>query len=372
MKILVTGAGGFLGWHVRLRLSALTDHEVIPVYRSNWQDLPHLIKRADSVIHLAGVNRADRDDEVEEGNIQLAYDLSSAIKGAGRAIKVVFAGTIQTDRDNPYGRGKLAAQKLLEEATQDVSGSFVNVCLTNLFGEHGVPFYNSFVATFIHATIAGKKPAISGNSVELLHAQDAAQALIDALSARDGQVQPKGLVIGVREVWDMLQEFHEAYEHTGDIPSLHSKFRIDLFNSYRSALFPSHYPIRLLPHTDPRGSFVETVRCHGGQGQSSISTTETGVTRGEHYHLTKIERFAVIQGTAEISLRRKFTNDVVTFGVSGDSPVAIDMPVGWVHNITNTGDQLLITQFWSHELFRPESPDTFAEPVQLSEKEDQP
>jgi len=169
----------------------------------------------------------------------------------------------------------------------------------------------------------------------------------------------------LQEVWDLLQEFHASYVPVGEIPDLSTKFRIDLFNTYRAALFPEHYPIRLTPHSDPRGSFVETVRCRGGEGQTSFSTTVPGITRGEHYHLHKIERFAVISGSATMELRKMFSDEVLTFPATSDEPVAIDMPIGWVHNITNTGDEVLLTQFWSHELFRPDAPDTFPEPVRL-------
>lgn len=369
MRILVTGASGFLGWHTRLRLAALTPHDVVPIFRDNWHELPALVSGADSVIHIAGVNRASDDDEVEQENIRLGRDVAQAVRDAGRPLQVVMAGTIQVERDNAYGRGKLLAQRLIAEATAAGGGRFVDVCLPNLFGEHGVPHYNSFVATFVHATIAGEAPQINDKPVELLHAQDAAQALIDALDSDEMRTRPAGEQTAVVAVWDLLQEFHHSYAPFGEIPDLSTKFRIDLFNTYRAGLFPERYPIALIPHSDPRGSFVETVRCRGGEGQSSFSTTVPGITRGEHYHLSKIERFAVIQGKARISLRRMFTDDVLDFDVTGEHPVAIDMPVGWVHNITNTGEDLLLTQFWSHELFRPEAPDTFPEPVRSASKE---
>jgi UDP-2-acetamido-2,6-beta-L-arabino-hexul-4-ose reductase len=369
MRILLTGAGGFLGWHTRLRLAALTDHEVVPITRENWSELDSLVAGADSVIHLAGVNRADSDDEVEQGNVRLGEDIATAVAAAGKPIRIVMSGTIQVERDNAYGRGKLAAQNAIAKAARAVGGQFIDVCLPNLFGEHGRPKYNSFVATFVHATICGESPQISDNQVELLHVQDAAQALLDALETDQDRLRPEGVQTGVVEVWEMLQEFHRSYVPVGEIPDLSSKFRIDLFNTYRAGLFPEHYPIALVPHSDPRGSFVETVRCRGGEGQSSFSSTVPGITRGEHYHLVKIERFAVIQGTARISLRKMFHDEVLDFDVTGEQPVAIDMPVGWVHNITNTGEDILLTQFWSHELFRPEAPDTFAEPVRPSQKE---
>ncbi|MFI8592692.1 polysaccharide biosynthesis C-terminal domain-containing protein [Dietzia maris] len=369
MKIALTGAGGFLGWHTRLRLAALTSHEVVAVSRENWSDLNEIVSASDAVIHLAGINRGESDQEVELGNIRLGDELGRAISAANRPLKVIMSGTIQVERDNAYGRGKLRAQQKLCEATTAAGGHFVDVRLPNLFGEHSRPAYNSFVATFIDGVIAGYEPTINDNNVELLHAQDAAQSLIDALQIGDSQLRPQGTEARVIEVWNLLQEFHHSYVPVGEIPDLSSKFRINLFNTYRAALFPSHYPIPLVPHSDERGSFVETIRCRGGEGQSSFSTTIPGVTRGEHYHLSKIERFAVIQGEARISLRRMFHNEVLDFDVSGDHPVAIDMPVGWVHNITNTGDEVLLTQFWSHELFRPDAPDTFAEPVRSPHKE---
>lgn len=367
MKIVLTGAHGFLGWHTRLRLHALTNHDVVPVGRQDWAELPALVAGADAIIHLAGVNRADSDDEVREGNRSLATGLATAITQSGRPLRVVYANSTQAGNGTPYGTGKEEAASILGRAAEAAGGALVDVHLPNIFGEHGRPRYNSFVATFIHAVITGEKVTMNDNQVGLLHVQDAAQALLDGLTGEAGEVQLEPEAHGVQEVWDLLQEFHAAYVPTGEIPDLSSKFRIDLFNTYRSALFPEHYPIQLVPHSDPRGAFVETVRCRGGEGQTSFSTTVPNITRGEHYHLSKIERFAVIRGKGTMELRKMFTDEVITFEVDGDSPVAVDMPVGWVHNITNTGDEVLFTQFWSHELFRPDAPDTFPEPVRPQE-----
>lgn len=368
MRVLLTGAHGFLGWHTRLRLHALTDHEILPVGRDGWSRLPDLMAATDAVIHLAGVNRAETDEEVERGNTRLAEDLSSAITAQGSPVRIVYANSIQAGNGTPYGSGKEIAGSVLAAAADQAGGAYVDVRLPNIFGEHGRPRYNSFVATFVHATVAGESPTINDNEVGLLHVQDAAQALIDGLDAAETTIRPEPETHGVQEVWDLLQEFHASYVPSGEIPDLSTKFRIDLFNTYRAALFPEHYPIKLVPHSDPRGAFVETVRCRGGEGQSSFSTTVPGITRGEHYHLSKIERFAVIRGKGTMELRKMFTDEVLTFEADGDEPAAIDMPVGWVHNITNTGDEVLFTQFWSHELFRPEAPDTFPEPVRPQEQ----
>ncbi|WP_109471071.1 NAD-dependent epimerase/dehydratase family protein [Ornithinimicrobium cavernae] len=363
MRIVVTGAHGFLGWHTRLRLHALTDHEVVPVSRAEWGSLRKLVAEADTVIHIAGVNRAESNEEVAQGNVRVAEDVASAITAQGGPVRVVYANSIQAGNSTPYGTGKESAGRVLATAVASVGGTFVNVLLPNIFGEHGRPRYNSFVATFVHATVAGEDVTINDNAVGLIHAQDAAQALIEGLDADAGTVSPTPEMHTVQEVWDLLQEFHARYVPGGEIPDLSSKFRIDLFNTYRAALFPEHYPIHLVPHTDARGTFVETVRCRGGEGQNSFSTTLPGITRGEHYHLSKIERFAVVRGKGTMELRRMFTDEILAFEADGDAPIAVDMPIGWVHNITNTGDDVLLTQFWSHELFRPEAPDTFPETV---------
>lgn len=361
MKVVLTGAGGFLGWHTRVRLHAQGQHEVVPVTRHTWEDLGSLLRGADAVIHLAGVNRAPSAEEVRGGNARLAEDLATALPDSCRHI--VYANSSQAGNETPYGDGKQAAAEILGQAADRVGAHLVDVQLPNIFGEHGRPRYNSFVATFVGALIEGEQPSIQDRDVPLLHAQDAAQELIEGLSLASSQtVHPRAEPHGVQEVWDLLAEFHRSYSG-GEIPALTTPFRVNLFNTYRAALFPQHTPIALTPRTDHRGTFVETVRCRGGEGQSSVSTTAPGVTRGEHYHLRKCERFAVLEGHATIALRKMFTDEVLSFPVTGEEPVAIDMPTGWVHNITNTGDTTLLTQFWSHELFDPDDPDTYAAPV---------
>ena len=150
---------------------------------------------------------------------------------------------------------------------------------------------------------------------------------------------------------------------TGEIPDLADAFDRDLFNTYRSYTVEAQTPIRLTRHADSRGSFFEIIRSHGGPGQSSFSTTVPGITRGDHYHRRKVERFTVLAGQATISVRRLFTDKVLEFTVTGDEPVAVDMPTMWSHNITNTGDQVLYTSFWTNDIFNPSHPDTIAEEV---------
>jgi len=361
MRVVLTGAGGFLGWHTRVRLRALTDHDVVAVAREDWPKLAELCRDADAIVHIAGVNRGTP-EAVEADNVGLAEDVAQAVSHGGGPTRVVFANSIQSGNDTPYGAGKARAAEALAAAAHGCGANFVDVRLPNLFGEHGRPAYNSFVATFIDEVLRGEEPSVQDREVGLLHVQNAAEALIQALDSPDDVIEPVGTRTTVKTVLHLLREFHAVYA-AGDIPVLDSKLRVDLFNTYRAALFPMRYPIPLTAKSDDRGRLVETVRAHGGQGQTFVSTTRPGVTRGEHFHLGKVERFVVLSGEARISLRRVFTKEVVSFDVSGHVPAVVDMPTMWVHNITNTGDTELTTLFWTHSLFDPEHPDTFWEPV---------
>ena len=362
MRIVLTGAEGFLGWHTRCLLHATTDHTVVAVGRDTWSQLPGLVADADAVIHVAGINRAD-DSELVDGNVALAADVATAVRAAGRPVSMVFANSIQVGNGSPYAEGKAGAADVLRACAGETGGTFTDVLLPNLYGEHGRPGYNSFVASFVAAVIRGDEPSITDRPIGLLHAQAAARALVSGLDDPADELRPEGTETTVLHVWETLRRFHATYAVSGDVPVLADQLEVDLFNTYRAALFPAGYPIALTPRSDQRGRLVETVRSHGNGGQTFVSTTVPGVTRGEHYHLTKIERFVVLSGRATISLRKLFTTEVLEFPVTGEQPVLIDMPTMWVHNITNTGDTELTTLFWTDTLFDPESPDTFPVPV---------
>jgi len=362
MRIVMTGADGFLGWHTRVRLRALTDHEVIPVDLSNWADLPDLVGSADAVLHFAGINRAS-EREVDEGNAQLAEGLADAVRRSGRPITVVYANSIQSGNGSAYGNGKERAASILAEMAHETGSPFADVLLPNLFGEHGRPNYNSFVATFAHKIVAGDLPEVQDREVDLLHVQDAAQTFMDALEVSgQRQIRPTGSPTTVAGVLQTFAAQHEVYQR-GEIPPLATRLQVNLFNTLRAAMFPEAYPIPLVRHTDARGSLVETVRAHGSEGQTFISTTVPGVTRGQHFHLRKVERFVVVGGQARITLRKVLTDEVVEFDVDGNAPAIVDMPTLWAHKITNTGDGELTTMFWTNELFNPEDTDTYPEDV---------
>jgi UDP-2-acetamido-2,6-beta-L-arabino-hexul-4-ose reductase len=364
MKIAVTGADGFLGWHLRCRLHALTDATVATVGRGQLEQLPDLIRDADAVVHLAGINRG-ADAELVEANVTLAHVVAHAVTRSGTRPRIVFANSVQAANGTPYGDGKAAAASVLAGAAKSVGSSFVDVRLPNLFGEHGRPHYNSFVATFCHDLAVGRRPTVTDRELSLLHAQPAAQALMDGLAGESRIDNPGGMIVTVAGVLGTLQRFRHQYD-SGDIPPLVSEFDIELFNTFRAALFPARYPVPLVTRADARGELCECVRSHGGAGQTFVSSTVPGATRGEHFHLHKVERFVVLRGRARITLRRLLTDEVVAFEVDGGSPAALDMPTLWAHNIINTGDGELVTLFWTNSVFDAAHTDTYPEQVLLA------
>ena len=367
-RVVVTGATGFIGWHTQVRLHALGGFEVIPISHEAFasEDLLTAVADSDLVIHLAGINRAS-DTELELGNLAIAGRLVEALKAAGSQAAVVFADSIHSASDTPYGRGKRRAGEALQ-AWGRASGAKVTLAiLPNLFGEHGRPNYNSFVATFAARIAAGKMPEINvDHPIPLMHVQDAVAAMIAAWSSGyEGILEPHGPSLMVSEVRDKFLAFHEVYR-TGDIPALHNDVDVALFNTLRAAMFPTAYPFKPTPRSDQRGTLVESVRVHGGEGQTFVSSTHPGFVRGEHFHLRKIERFQVLSGRAVIRLRRVLTDEVVEFEVSGEVPAVVDMPTMWAHSIKNVGTEELVTLFWASELFNPDAPDTYPEPVMIS------
>jgi len=366
-RVVVTGAAGFIGWHTQVRLRALGGFEVIPIDHNDFggEVLVQAVTDADVVIHLAGINRAS-DAELEFGNLAITERLVEALKAAGSRAAVIFADSIHSASDTPYGRGNRAAGEALQ-AWGAASGAKVTVMrLPNLFGEHGRPNYNSFVATFASRVAAGEMPEIDvDHPIPLMHVQDAVAAMIAAWTAdSDGIVEPHGTSLMVSEVRDRFLEYFKAYK-SGDIPALHDDMDVALFNTLRAAMFPTAYPFKPTPRSDQRGTLVESVRVHGGQGQTFVSSTHPGFVRGEHFHLHKIERFQVLSGRAVIRLRKMLTDEVIDFEVNGDEPSVVDMPTMWAHSIKNIGTEELVTLFWAHELFNPEAPDTYPEPVMI-------
>lgn len=362
-KIAITGAGGFLGLHLRAAAMERGIETVsIPLgERFDEVQAQAAISGADRVIHLAGVNRGT-DQEVLDGNTLFAGQLRTVLEGIEQAPgKIIYANSIQAGNGSVYGTAKQQAGETLGTIAERAGSAFEDIALPNLFGEYGRPFYNSFVATFSHLIANGEHPEVHQNKeIQLLHAQNAADVLLG--SVRSDQMAELAHWDTVQGVKDQLEEFAKFYS-AGEFPDLSTAFRRDLFNTYRSYTFPSDTPLDITRHSDQRGSFFEIVRSRGGTGQTSFSTTAPGITRGDHYHRRKVERFTVLAGEAEIKLRRLFDDKVFTYKISGEQPKSVDMPTLYSHNIRNVGTETLYTAFWTNDIFDPNNPDTVAETV---------
>ncbi|MDI9628059.1 MAG: capsular biosynthesis protein [Acidobacteriota bacterium] len=362
-RVAVTGAHGFLGWHTRAALleKSVGTSGIHCGGRFSAASAVAALDGSSRLVHLAGVNRAS-DEDVQGGNILFAQQVADALRRSEAPPPVVvYSNSIQAGNGTVYGESKARAAEILATATQELGLQFVDLKLPNLFGEHGRPFYNAVTSTFCHLLAEGGEPKVEDDKeLTLLHAQNAADLLIGNTNPEDQaafEVQET-----VSELLGRLKEMSRVYA-AGEIPDIATAFDRDLFNTYRSYVFESQTPIRLTRHADARGSFFEIIRSHGGPGQSSFSTTVPGVTRGDHFHRRKIERFTVLAGRGSIRLRRLFTDKVFEFEVRGDEPVAVDMPTLWTHNITNTGNDVLYTSFWTNDIFNPDDPDTIAERV---------
>jgi len=365
MRIGITGGNGFLGWHLRVFLHGQPGVQVTVAGRDVFAEparLRDFVATQDSIFHFAGMNRGD-EAEVERTNLALTDALITAVTAAQSRPQIVFANSTHRDRASAYGRAKRESARRLSLWAGEFGTPFVDLVLPGLFGEHGRPFYNSVVSTFCHQLSRGETPVVhEDRTIELVHAQTvAAECRRLALSRGAGEIVIAGRTIGVRPLLARLSEMLTRYR-ARVIPDLADPFDLALFNTMRSYLYPNHYPVALDLRADQRGALFEAVRTEHG-GQCFLSTTAPGITRGNHYHRAKFERFCVVRGRARISLRRLFDPEAVHFDVSGDAPSYVDMPTFHTHSITNTGDEELLTLFWAHEFFDPARPDTYSEPV---------
>lgn len=365
LRIGITGANGFLGWHLRCHLHSRHDVQVTSLGHDGFfsKDLLHqFVGNLDVLVHLAGVNRAS-EDELRAGNIEPARLLVAACADIGATPHIIFANSTQSAHDSVYGLSKRQAAEILGEWSCSRGSRFTNMILPHLFGECGKPFYNSAISTFCHQIAAGQEPRILVDSeLELVHAQRASAEIVKCIdSGTHGDRHLRGSRIRVSEVLEKIRSMASQYAaHV--IPPMSSQLDLDLFNTYRCYLFPAHYPASLELRSDARGDLCEVVKsAHGGQG--FVSSTRPEITRGNHYHRHKFERFLVLSGKAKIRVRRVLTQETVEFNVSGDNPAYIDMPALHTHNITNIGSGDLLTLFWSNEIFDPDNPDTFVEVV---------
>lgn len=366
LRIGITGADGFLGYHARCYFHSLGVKSIRLANRATFSSeeaLQGFVRECDVVLHLAGVNRGS-DAEIEQGNVWLAEALVKALRSSRSLPHVFFASSSQTlwETLSVYGKAKIQASKALDRWSKDSGARFTNLILPHLYGEFGRPFYNSAIATFCYQLANNEVPkVIVDKEIHPLHCQEVLQGIHQALEAPDSEIELKGKATSIAEVADLLQGFHAQYQE-GYIPSLQDRSSLYLFNTYRSYLFPKFYPIKAKVHADPRGTFYEALRAKA-EGQVSVSSTRPSVVRGEHYHTRKIERFCVVEGKALIKVRRLFSQEIFEFCVTGEEPVFVDMPTLHTHNIQNAGESPLLTVFWINGFFDPQDPDTYPENV---------
>lgn len=371
IKIVITGGNGLLGSHARIRLHALNcaaifagrpqPYLVTSLNRYDFQNIRCLndaVKNADIVLHFAGINRGSN-DEIEKGNPQIANMLIAACRQVDAEPHIVYANSTHYLTNSVYGKSKRIAHEILSRFTN----KYTNLILPHIYGEGAKPNYNNVTATFIECVINGELPEVNSTGrVELSHAGIVANRSIDAaINGIKGEINLIGKPMTVQELLSIIKDFHNNYM-INVYPHLVDAFSVSLFNTYRNRLYPEQFPRNLKIYTDMRGKLFEAVK-GGSAGQTFLSWTEPNVTRGDHFHLNKIERFLVLEGDAIIRMRHVLKNDVWEYKVSGDQPAIIDMPTLYTHSIENIGKKPLLTLFWSNEVFDPNNPDTYADTV---------
>ena len=368
MKVLVTGADGFIGQNLRVALAEREGFEALPITRaSSDAELAEAAAAADVVIHLAGVNRPQDPAEFAAGNADFTAILCAALLETGRAVPVAFASSIQAERDNPYGTSKRAAEGHLRRYAE-ASGAAVGLYrFANVFGKWSRPNYNSAVATFCHNIARGLPIRIDDPSAEvrLVYIDDVVAELLRFLGdpGQGATLCDAGPVhsIAVGELARQIEAFR-------DVRSTLVSERVGtglvraLYATYVSFLPPEAFSYSVPKYGDARGVFVEMLKTPDC-GQFSFFTAHPGITRGGHYHHTKTEKFLVIKGRARYRFRHLLTDEAFEVDSHGDEPLVVETIPGWAHDITNIGDDELVVMLWANEIFDRQQPDTVASRV---------
>jgi UDP-2-acetamido-2,6-beta-L-arabino-hexul-4-ose reductase len=371
IKVGITGQAGFVGLHLFNTLGLFNEEfELIPFQKDFFSDKNKLnlfVSQCDVIVHLAAMNRHFDSKVIYETNIGLATKLVEALIDTKSNAHVIFSSSTQEERDNEYGKSKKEAREIFSHWSLNYKGKFTGLLIPNVFGPFGLPNYNSVIATFCHKMTHDETPFIDvDGELKLIYIGELIEIILHEI--RNPQVSflkkvPFTASAKVSEILSLLQHYKVEYLENGSIPSINSSFEFNLFNTFRSYIdYKNHFPVLFKQNTDPRGSFVEVIRLGIG-GQVSFSTTLPSVTRGNHFHTRKIERFAVIRGKALIQLRQIGTDEVLDFYLDGNSPSYVDMPIWYTHNIKNIGEEVLYTNFWINEVYNPDDPDTYFEKV---------
>jgi len=377
IKVGITGQGGFIGKHLFNYLGLMKDVALIPFkkrYFTQSEKLEKFVNSCDVIIHLAAMNRHDNPQVIYDNNIKLVNRLINACETTDSTPHIIFSSTSQEESDNLYGKSKYDGRKLLEEWSIKNNAKFTGLIIPNVFGPFGNPFYNSFIATFAHQLTHDELPTIDiDKKVKLIYVGELIIKIYNDILTKYNQSEKSKFVeeikidhtieVKVSKVFNLLCNFKQNYFEKGILPNLNNTFEKNLFNTFLCYIDPdSFFPFHLKKHADNRGTFVEILKLNSG-GQVSFSTTAPGITRGNHFHTYKAERFIVIKGKAKIVIRKIGTKEKHTFLLDEANPSFVDMPIWYTHNITNVGDEELYTVFWTNEIFNPDVPDTHYEAV---------
>lgn len=394
IKIGITGQSGFVGTHLYNTLGLSPDkYERIPFkdeFFSDSKKLEEFVNECDVIVHLAAMNRHNDPEVIYQTNISLVKQLIVACETTQSTPHILFSSSTQEERDNLYGKSKKDGRKLFEKWADNNNAKFTGFVIPNVFGPFGNPYYNSVVATFCHQLTHNEKPKIEiDGEIKLIYVGELVDEILKKIRTQMTLIKqisteikisedqsdqrhqrsieeyylPYSKQIKVSALLQKLTEYKENYFEKGIIPNLNDEFEKNLFNTFLCYInHDEFFPFNLTKHSDERGSFVETVKLNSG-GQISFSTTVPGITRGNHYHTRKAERFAVIKGKAKIELRKIGTDKILSFELDGENPSFVDMPIWYTHNITNIGDEELYTIFWINEHYNADDGDTYFEIV---------
>ena len=363
IKVLVTGAGGFIGKNLLVHLRARPEYEVDTLCRGDAPGaLAAKVASADFIFHLAGVNRPESVEQFAQGNTDLTRRLCDAVRATGRGIPIVFSSSIQAAVENPYGVSKRAAEEALHALASAQGAAPVYVYrLPNVFGKWCRPNYNSAVATFCHNIVNDLPVSIHDPQamIRLVYIDDVVADFLRVLAQRptggERAVAPE-YAISVGGLAEQLNKFKDSRLSlvseavgTGLVRALYS--------TYISYFRPEQFTYPLVKHEDPRGVFVEMLKTPDA-GQFSYFTAHPGITRGGHYHHTKTEKFLVIKGQARFGFRHIDTGDTYSVDTDGATPVVVETVPGWSHDITNVGTDDMVVMLWANEIFDRGAPDT--------------
>lgn len=368
MRILVTGAGGFIG---RNLIAELRNHGYADIDEYDLDSDPAVLDRyadrCDFVFHLAGVNRPEHEEEFMQGNCAAAAGLLSCLARHGNRAPVLMTSSIQAALDNPYGRSKRAGEETLRRYSRETGAPVYLYRLPNVFGKWCRPHYNSVIATFCYQLARGLPIKVNDPTVELqlVYIDDLMDEFLRVLAAPqtvlpadDGFYHP-GITHTMRlgDIAETLRSF-AASRQTLAVPDMAQPLVKKLYSTYLSYLPEDAFAYPLVTHADARGSFTEFLRTPD-RGQVSVNVIKPGIKKGQHWHHTKNEKFLVVSGRGLVRFRRIGSDEVLDYPVSGDHLQVVDIPVGYTHSIENTGDGDMVTVMWANEPFDPDHPDTY-------------